>query len=170
LCAIDYRCPSYLVDCRARNFFEWTGARYFLFIACLIARLVSYAAFTAPLDLTHFFSLFLSLSLSLSFFLFLSFSFSLFQRGQAGWNCLHCTDPFDDISHYIKLHAEARVEGYWNEKDGENSSSAGSWARGYTSVRFVLNFTRCFRFPEHLPDISACLAGKFHTRPAKSVE
>lgn len=104
LCGIDYRCPSYLVD--------WgpqfpRRVRYFLFIARLIARSAPCTFLTPPslhssripvslllLPLLFPFSLFFFHSLSLTFtvsvLLYLSFSS---RRGQAGSNCLHCTDP-----------------------------------------------------------------------------
>jgi len=93
---VRYRLPMSVVFSRLRP--AVSSMRYFLFIARLIARSAS-----------------LLRSLLLSFF--------LSRREWAGSNCLHCTDPPDDISHYIKLGAEPE-----ESKDSGTGelSSAGS--------------------------------------------
>lgn len=92
-----YRLPMSVVFSRlgTRSFLD-ARVRYFLFIARLIARSVPYAILSSHPRIFRTSAL---------------RRFSRFRLGAAGSNCLHCTDPPDDISHYIKLRAELRVEG-----------------------------------------------------------
>lgn len=107
-------------------------------------------------------------SLLLSFFL--SFSFSLFQHAkQVEIVCIVRILPM--ILAIILNSMRKRESKNSGMKEIERTLfQRRQLGERYTSVRFVLNFTRCFRFPEHSLDIFTRLADKFRIRPAKSVE
>lgn len=156
LCGIDYQCPLYLVDWGPQNFLD-ERARYFLFIARLIARstsLLTYApgsrsfALLIPVPLLSLFSPF----------------FSPLRWRQVQIVCIVRIFPM--ILAIILNCARNR-----ESKDSRTRElQHRQLGERYTSVRLVLNFFSFYSSysPKHSLPLFLLVPDKSHTHPAKS--